>query len=398
MKMKMKQIFCAALATATAISAIAATENSPMQINNTPAATNAAPMASTNSGDLMTQLFGDSVIARGTGFEIKRSQLDEVVSGLKASAAARGQTIPPDQMSLVQGRFLNRLIDIQLLLQKATDADKAEGKTKTDEQIADLVKRAGSQENFDEQLKAVGMTQADLRNKMQQEVTAMITLQREVGATATDAEVKQYYADHPADFEEQEKVHARHILFLTIDPTTRQPLPADQKAAKEKQAEDVLKQARSGEDFAKLAEQYSEDPGSKPNGGDLPPFDKEGNFGSGQMVPEFTAAAFALTNNQISDVVTTEYGYHIIQSLGKTPATTLKLTDKIPTTDMTVADRLKDILAQQKMETLAQPYLDKLEKDGDVEILDADLKAAVEAAKAAAAEASAPSPMPAPAN
>ena len=74
-------------------------------------------------------------------------------------------------------------------------------------------------------------------------------------------------------------------------------------------------------------QQYSEDPGSKDNGGELPAFPR------GQMVPEFEAAAFSLTNNQISDVVTTQYGYHIIQLLGKTPAKKLALTDKVPMTD-----------------------------------------------------------------
>lgn len=363
--------------------------------------TNAAPaMTSTNgkSGDLMTQLFGDPVVAKGKGFEIKRSQLDQVMDGLKAAAAARGQTIPADQEKFYEGRFLQRLIQIQLLLQKSTDADKAEGKKKTDTQIADLKQRAGSTEKFDQQLQLAHMTEADLRTKMGQEVTAMVTLQREVGATASDAEVHAYYTNNPADFEEPETVHVRHILFLTQDPETRLPLSDEKKKEKRQQAESVLKRARAGEDFAKLAEQYSEDPGSKADGGDLPPFGKDGTIagGAGAMVPAFAAAAFSLTNNQISDIVETEYGYHIIQSLGKTPAKKLALTDKIPDTSETVADRLKDVLAQQKMQTLVPPYLEKLEKDGKVEILDPDLKAAVASLKAASAS-NAPEMTPAPA-
>jgi parvulin-like peptidyl-prolyl isomerase len=382
MKMKMKQIFSIALAMTASISAIATTQNAAMS-------TNAAPAVSTNSksSDVMTQLFGDPVVAKGKGFEIKQSQLDEVMSGLKASAAARGQAIPAEQLKLYQARFLDRLIQIQLLLQKATDADRANGKKKVDEQIAELVKHAGSQEKFDKQLMSVGMTPSELRTKMSEEITAMVILQRELGATATDAEVKAYYTNHPADFEQPETVRAAHILLSTKDMATGTALTDEQKAAKHKQLEGILKRARAGEDFAKLAAQYSEDPGSKDNGGEY-------TFPRGQMAPEFEAAAFSLTNNQISDIVTTAFGYHIIKSYGKTPATKLTLTDKAPQTDATIADRLKEVLAQQKMTPQIPSYMEKLEKDGQVEVLDPDLKASIAAFKAAASNAAPVTPTP----
>ena len=78
----------------------------------------------------MTALFGDPVIAKGKGFEIKRSELDEVMTGLKSAAAARGQTIPPAQLIQIEGQLLDRLIQVQLLLQKATDADKSQRRPK----------------------------------------------------------------------------------------------------------------------------------------------------------------------------------------------------------------------------------------------------------------------------
>ena len=87
--------------------------------------------------------------------------------------------------------------------------------------------------------------------------------------------------------------------------------------------------------------------------------------------------------NAISDVITTPYGYHIIKSLNKTPAKKLALTDKVPTTDLTIADKIKDFLTQQKTQKLAPVYLEGLKKTADVEILDADLKAAIAALPAA---------------
>jgi peptidyl-prolyl cis-trans isomerase C len=374
MKKHMKWIFPAvfalawiALPCAPAAAANAAATNAPAA-----AATNAKPV------DAMTALFGDPVVVKGKGFEIKRSELDQVVTGLKSAAAAHGQAIPPAQLTQIEGQLLGRLIQVQLLLQKATAADKSNGVQKADLQMSNLLERAGSPEVLDRQLKAVGMTQADLRSKVIQESTAQAVLMRELNVTVTEAEAKQFYDEHPADFEQPEMAHVRHILLMTMDPVTRTPLTTERQKAKQKQAEDLLKRIRGGEVFATLAKQYSEDPGSKDNGGELPAFPR------GQMVPEFEAAAFSLTNNQVSDVVTSSFGYHIIKAIDKTPAKKVDFA--------TAAPKIKEFLMQQKSEKLAPAFLDKLKQAADVQVLDPDLKAAIAAAAAAAAAAPATPP------
>ena len=296
------------------------------------AATNAAPDA--KPADAMAALFGDPVIAKGKGFEIKRSELDQVVTGLKSAAAAHGQSIPPAQLSQIQGQLLSRLIQVQILLQKATVEDKSNGVQKAEVQMKALLDRAGSQETLNRQMKAVGMTMADLRAKVTQENTAQAALTRLLNVSVTDADAKQFYDGHPADFEQPEMAHVRHILLMTMDPVTRTPLSSDQQLAKRKQIDDLLKKIRGGADMAALAKQYSEDPGSKDNGGELPAFPR------GQMVPEFEAAAFSLTNNQVSDVVTSSYGYHIIKLIDKTPAKKMALMDKAPAADATIEANL----------------------------------------------------------
>jgi parvulin-like peptidyl-prolyl isomerase len=281
-------------------------------------------------------------------------------------------------------QLLDRLIQDQLLLQKATDADRTNGVQKASLQMNMLLERFGSQEVLERQMKAVGLTVAELRAKIIQENTAQAVKIRELNVTVTDAETKQYYDDtnHLADFEQPETVHVCHILSLTMDPVTRAPLPADQQQAKRKQIDDLLKRIRGGADFAALAKQYSEDPVSKDNNNEITL--ARGNPG---IPPEIEAAAFSLTNNQVSDVITSAYGYHIIKLLDKTPAKKLALTDKVPLSDVTIASRVKDFLTQQKTEKLAPAYLEKLRKAADVQILDADLKAAAAAAAAAAANA-----------
>ncbi|HXI71857.1 MAG TPA: peptidylprolyl isomerase [Verrucomicrobiae bacterium] len=368
MKNKMKLIFPATLVAALIAlpSAMAATAPAP-----TTTTTNAKPV------NAMTALFGDPVMAKGKGFEIKQSEMDQVVTGIKSAAAAHNENIPAEQLNGIKAQMLNRLIQIQILLQQSTDADKLEGKKKADTQIAALLARAGSQEAFERQLKAVGMNLDELRTKITQEATATATLTRALGINVTDAEVKQYYDTHPADFEQPESVKVQHILMLTINPTTRAPLSDDQVKAKRAQIDDILKKVKAGEDFSKLATQYSEDPGSKEKGGELPA------FSHGDMVPEFEAAAFSMKTNSISEVITTAYGYHVIKLLDKTPAKKLALTDKVPMSDLTISDKIKDYLVQQKTQKLAPVYLENLKKTANVEILDADMKAAIAALPAA---------------
>ena len=394
MKNKMKLIFSAvftaalfALSRANAVTADAtmpaatATNSSAVDAvtNSAAIGTNANPSAA------MASLFGDPVIAKGSGFEIKQSELDEVMSSLKSSAAAQGQTIPPEQLLALEAKMLDRLVQIRILLQKATDADKANGKAKADLQISNLLAHAGSQEVFERQLKAVGMTADELRAKITQEATATAALTRELTVgTVADSAAKDFYNAHPEDFEQPETVHVRHILLLTMDPATRAPLSDDLVKAKRKQIDDILKRARTGEDFAALVRQYSEDPGSKENGGEYT-FARASADPAHAMDPAFEAASFSLETNQISDVVTTAYGYHIIQLLDKTPAKKLSLTDKVPLTDTTVADKIKDYLTQQKIGAKAPAFLEKLKMGAGVEILDADLKTAVEEVEAEAA-------------
>jgi parvulin-like peptidyl-prolyl isomerase len=357
--MKLKLILSAALM-AGVISAEAVTQ---------PAA---LPAATNSTTDAMKALFGDPVIVKGTGFEIKRSELDEIVSGAKANAAAQGQQLPPDFNLGV----MNQLITIQLLLQKATAADRVAGKIEADLQYTNLLKRFPSPEAFQRQLKAVGMTVEDLRAKATQEATAKATLKRELNISITEADAKDYYAKHPADFEEPEKAHVRHILLMTVDPATRTQLSTNTVAAKRKQIDDLLKRVKAGEDFAKLAKEFSEDPGSKENGGELPEFKR------GEMVPEFEAAAFALTKDQTSDVVTSMFGYHIIKLMNKTAAKKIDYA--------TAAADIKEGLSRMQMAKLAPDFVKKMRAEYKVEILDPILKSMDEKMQASMDAAGAP--------
>lgn len=322
------------------------------------AVTDSKPAAKTD--EKLTALFEDKPVAKGKGFEIKRSQLDASIVSVKASIAARGQQIPAEQVRMLERQVLDGLIQVQLLTTKATDADKAKGKETAEKRYAALLKRAGSEEIFNRQLKSVGMDSDSLHAKMIEESTAEAVVDRELKVAATDDDAKKFYEDHPSQFEQPEMVRASHILIGTVDPDTREQVAPEKKAAKRKQIDDLLKRARGGEDFAKLAKEFSEDPGSKDDGGEY-------TFPRGKMVAEFESAAFSLKTNDISDVVTTQFGYHIIRLSEKIPAKKVEY-DK-------VAADLKEMLKGRQMQKLLPDYFEKLRADAGIEILDEKLKA-----------------------
>ena len=308
------------------------------------------------SAETSTNLFADPVLATGKGFEIKRSQVDEAYLNYSASEAAKGGSIPDADRTAVRSRLLDHLIIDQLLLQKAT----AEEKAKTQKMVDDAINeaRTNSPESFDAQVKATGMTLDQMRSRAVEEQLCRRVLVRETtnGITVSDAEAKKFYDDNPSDFELPERVHVAHILISTLDPVTQTPLPPEKKKEKEKAASDLKSRAEKGEDFAKLAKQYSDDPGYKDTGGEY-------TFARNhQMVPEFESAAFSLKTNQISDLVETRYGYHIIKLIEKLPASKEQFADASP--------KIHEYLVGQQADKGLAAYLDKLKADANVKILD----------------------------
>ena len=322
------------------------------------ASTNAA--AAAKPAIKASDLFGSKVIAKGKGMEVTRGQLDDEAVRIKGQAAARNQSIPPEQMAMMERQILEQLIQVQLLKAQATEADKAAGKALAEKRFEDAKTKLGSDEALNRQLKLMGATREEVLAKWTESAIAEAVLKRELKVNVTDADTKKFYDDNPARFEEPEMVRASHILLVTTDPKTNAELSDEQKAAKRKQMEGLLKRARAGEDFGKLAKDYSEDPGSKDKGGEY-------KFPRNQMLPEFEAAAFSLNTNQVSDIVTTRFGYHII-----------KLSEKIPARKVEYAKAANDIkegLTQQALQKQFPDYVAKLKTEANVEILDEKLKA-----------------------
>ncbi|HLG96252.1 MAG TPA: peptidyl-prolyl cis-trans isomerase [Bryobacteraceae bacterium] len=280
------------------------------------------------------QLIDDAIAARAMAYESQ--QLGFRISDTDLAYTIRSTQIgslPPDQYKqyLEQQGMSVPEFENGLRLQSYQDALQSlalEGSVVT----AKEVEKAYKDQNEKVKLEYVGLnaekliselkpSEAELKSYFEtnknffpvletRDTQLIVADQAKVGESipVPDAQIQNYYSSHQDQFRTPERVHARHILLATTGKSDAE------KAQIKAKAEDLLKQLRAGGDFAVLAQKNSEDPGSAAKGGDL------GWVVRGQMVKEFEDTTFALKPKEISNVITTQYGYHIIQVLEKEPA------------------------------------------------------------------------------
>ncbi len=208
-----------------------------------------------------------------------------------------------------------------------------------------------SEEVFQQQLQQRKMTLEQLRTdtRASLQITALLQAELEAKTAVTPEQVNDFYVKNPAAFQQGERVKASHILVrvqANADPAEREKARA--------KAAGLLADVKAGKDFAALAKQNSDDPGSGAQGGDL------GFFQRGQMVPPFEQAAFALAVGQTSDLVTSDFGFHIIRVTDKQPGRTQTLDEVRP--------EIEQYLVGQNREQQTRLFVEALKAKGKVEI------------------------------
>ncbi|MGH9162020.1 MAG: SurA N-terminal domain-containing protein, partial [Vicinamibacteraceae bacterium] len=166
--------------------------------------------------------------------------------------------------------------------------------------------------------------------------------------TVSPQEAQQHYKDNIKQYSTPEQVRASHVLLET---------EGEDEAKVRKQAEGLLAQIKKGADIAAIAKKYSDDPGSKDKGGDL------GYFGRGAMVKEFDDVAFSLKPGQISDLVKSQYGFHIIKVVDKKPAATQPL----KAVQNQILEQLKWQRAQARADELSKQIAPEIKQPSDLD-------------------------------
>ena len=247
-------------------------------------------------------------VARINGVAIPAADLKKSISAFMQSPAA--SQVPPGQEMALYKYLLNQMISGELMYQVAQGTKVADLDKQVDGAFAQVKVRYKNEEELKKDLQAQGLSESDLRSLLRRNLLINAYIDQEIvpKQQVTDAEVKEYFDKNPQKFSKPEQVRASHIL-IGLDEKSDE---AARKKAR-KQIEEILAKVKAGGDFSKLAQEHSSCP-SKAQGGDLGP------FGKGMMVKEFEDAAWAMQPGEVSGVVETKFGYHIIKLAERLPA------------------------------------------------------------------------------
>ena len=296
--------------------------------------------------------FTDSVAVTVNGVDINESRIE---AQLKPQLAKVGGLSPRQMSATFVEQYKNQLR--QQILEGMIVEQLLDGKVKenniivTEEEVLLHLEKAAAQQNLSlsdikEMMEARGQSfdEAKQRIKKGMAYQKLMEAQWAGKINVTEDDAKKYYSENAKQLEQ---VRASHIL---IKPRTADPNadPNEVKATAKAKAENLLKQIKDGADFAELAKTNSDCPSSK-QGGDL------NFFARGQMAPAFERAAFALKPGQVSDVVETQFGYHII-----------KVTDRKNDTFEKAKDDVMKLLTQPKQAEFAEEYINSLKANAKI--------------------------------
>ncbi len=287
-------------------------------------------------------------VAEVNGAVITKAEFDREMDRILQRFNAAGHKLTTNQMAEVKKNVLDNLIARELLYQESKRKGITVDKTEVEKQIADLKKKFPNEQAFTDTLKKMHLTKDSLKTQVEEGMAIQKLVDKEFikKTVVTDAEAKKYYDEHPDLFKQPERIRARHILIKLSQNATK-----EEKEKAKKKIMEIQKKLKKGEDFAKLAKEYSEGPSGK-NGGDL------GYFSKGQMVQSFEQAAFSLKPGQVSDIVQTRYGYHLIKVVDRKPETTVAFKD--------VKDQLEEYLKQEKVQKEVQQHVEALKKQASI--------------------------------
>jgi peptidyl-prolyl cis-trans isomerase C len=291
-----------------------------------------------------------AVVARVNGKAVKRQELIQGAEVMQMQLAQHGQRVVPS--SAFYRRVLDDLIAFTLIQQDAKAQGVTASPTEVQQQIDARKHSFPSEGAYREALAKAGMTEAVLREEADNQIVVQKFLETQVASkvTVSDQAARQFYDKNKSSMTAPERVHLRHIVVQVAQNAS----PADKAKAKQK-ADEIYKKVQGGEDFAKAATQYSDDPASKGRGGDI------GWIVKGQTLPQFEAAAFALKKpNDLAPPVETRSGYSVLQLVERQAA------GEIPFDQ--VKPRLVALLKQQQVQKILQARAEELRAKAKVEV------------------------------
>ena len=279
------------------------------------------------------------------GSVITSQELQWEVDRAQQRLSRQGKSLSGEEVQKLTKAVLNNLIDFELLFQESRKEGVTIEEKEVDDQLEALKDGFSSKEEFDKAMGELKFSQATLRSMTRKGLVVKKFINTHIAkdVTVSDEEVKSYYDKNEALFKRPEQVRASHILII-VKPDADEA----KKQEARKELEGIRERALKGEDFSSLAKVFSQGP-SASRGGDL------GYFGRGWTEKSFEDAAFALKPGEISGIVETDYGYHLIKVTERRPETVLPFDLMKPR----IRQYLKGIKVQEKIDAYVKGLKEK---------------------------------------
>lgn len=291
----------------------------------------------------------EAEVAKVNGTVITQAEFDQEM--LRAQQQiTRGQgSLSDSQIQALKGDVLESMIGRELVYQESKKQGLKVAQSEVDKQWDRVKGSFPGDAELKAALERMNLTEKAVRMKIERDLAINNIIEEKVvkDVSASEKETRAYYDSHPDSFRRPEEVKASHIL-IKVDSGADDAEKADAK----KRLEEIRKRLKKGEDFAAVATELSEGPSSK-NGGDL------GYFSRGRMVKPFEDAAFALKTGDISDIVETQFGYHIIKRTDQRPEAVIPFED--------VQDRLRESIKNDKSQKRIAEYVAGLKEKAKIE-------------------------------
>ena len=288
-------------------------------------------------------------VAMVNGTPITKEAFDNGVNQLIKQKSGKGKELGDLQVAEIKKEVLDMLIKSELLYQASQKKGIKVEESVVNKELESLKKRFPSEEEFKKALSKDNLSEDALSIQIKRNLAVQQFIEDSIvkNIKVSDKEIKAYYDEHPDFFIQPEQVKSSHIL-IKFDPKADE----SQKAKAHKKIVEIQQKLEKGEDFAELAKESSQCP-SNAKGGDL------GYFRRGQMVKPFEETAFALKPGEVSDIVETRFGYHLIKVFDKKPESTIKLED--------AKDKIERYLKQEKVQQKLEVYIEELKAMADIQ-------------------------------
>lgn len=255
-----------------------------------------------------------AILARGKGIEVRLKEVTDAYDRLQATMVNSGTIPAPETVEGIKAQILDRLILSKILEARANDQDRKRAQFESSAAVEGMRSRASSPQEFEKELTRSGHTLTTFQRERFLEALANNVVDRELKSTFRPdvAELKRRYEESPDRWIVPETIRVAQLLVSTRNSSTGEELPEESRKKRLQQIEELRARVVKGEDFSALIRQHSDDLASK---------NRKGEYivTRGQMLIEFEAAAFSLKPGQLSDVVSTQLGYHLIKLLDRTP-------------------------------------------------------------------------------